>query len=179
MKKKANDLYALWSAMPRTAGWLRRLWLTGAYTEEELEEIERIDDEFLTLAREEEAEHRKWMRELSRTDWLSVFPEARHLVKKVSRSQKRFRAQLEAARGVDLQEVVEEYVELRRSGAWRWAGLCPFHEEKSASFVVFTNDDHYYCFGCHEYGDAITFIRRLEELTFKQAVRVLYEYSRQ
>ena len=87
--------------------------------------------------------------------------------------------QLEVAREVNLEEVVGEYVKLRRSGMYRLAGLCPFHSEKTPSFVVYTNDDHYYCFGCHEYGDVITFIRKLEKLTFKQAVRVLYKHSQQ
>lgn len=177
--KSRSELYTVWIATSHEPGWLRRLWLDGAYTEEELSEFERIDDEFLAVARKEEIKHRELMRELSKTDWLAVFPEAKHLAKKVSLSQKKFKAQLEVAREVDLEEVVEEYVKLRRSGAYRLVGLCPFHEEKTPSFVVYTNDNHFYCFGCHEYGDVITFIRKLEKLTFKQAVRVLYKHSQQ
>lgn len=180
--KSKDDLYAVWSTMPRTPGWLRQLWLTSAYTEAELDEIERIDDEFLTLAREEEIKHRKWLRdELPRTTegWLKIFPEAKVLVKPVSRRQKKFKEQLEVAKAVDLESVVEQYVDLRRSGAYRMIGLCPFHEEKTPSFFVYTNDDHFYCFGCHEYGDVITFVMKIKNLKFKIAVRVLYRYSQQ
>jgi len=152
------------------------------YTEEELDELSRIDDEFLSFSRAEEISWRKRLREeLPKTPqgWLEIFPEAKHLVKPVSRKQKKFREQLEIARDVDLESVVEQYVDLKRSGAYRLVGLCPFHDEKTPSFTIFKNDDHFYCFGCREYGDVIKFIRLVENLTFKQAVKTLWRFSQQ
>lgn len=179
--RKQSELVTIWECVSDTPGWLRVLWLTKLYSDEELDELERIDDEFRAFAREEEIEHRKWLREnLPRTTegWLKIFPEAKHLVKPVSREQKKFDEQLEIARSIDLESVIEQYVELKRSGAYRLVGLCPFHTEKTPSFFVYSSDNHYYCFGCHEYGDVIKFIRQVEKLTFKQAVSTLYRFSR-
>ncbi len=179
--KKRSELVTIWECVSNIPGWLRVLWLTKLYTDEELDELERIDDEFRAFAREAEIKHRKWLREnLPRTtdEWLKIFPEAKHLVKPVSQQQKKFDEQLEVARSVDLESVVEQYVDLKRSGVYRLVGLCPFHTEKTPSFVVFTDEPHYYCFGCHEHGDVIKFIRQVEKLTFKQAVSTLYRFSR-
>lgn len=179
--RKRSELVSIWRCVSNTPGWLRVLWLTKLYTEAELNELERIDDEFRAFARKEKIKHRKWLRgNLPRTTdgWLKIFPEAKHLVKPVSRKQKKFDEQLEEARSVDLESVVEQYVELKRSGAYRLFGLCPFHDEKTPSFFVYTNDNHYYCFGCHEYGDVIKFIRQVEKLTFRQSVRTLCRFSR-
>lgn len=180
--KKRSELITIWRCVSNTPRWLRLLWLTKQYTEAELNELEQIDDEFCAFAREEEIKHRKWLRdELPKTQqaWLEIFPEAKHLVKPVSRKQKKFDEQLEIARSVDLESVVEEYVELKRSGAYRMAGLCPFHDENTPSFFVYSSDNHYYCFGCHEYGDVIAFVMKIKNIKFKVAVRVLYRYSEQ
>lgn len=180
--KKRSELIAIWRSVSDIPAWLRLLWLTKQYTEDELIELERIDDEFLTLAREEEIKHRKWLRdELPRTTegWLRIFPEARQSVKPVSQRQRKFSEQLEVAKAVDLESVVEQYVELKRSGAYRMVGLCPFHDEKTPSFFIYSTDNHFYCFGCHEYGDVITFVMKIKNLKFKTAVRVLYKYSQQ
>ena len=180
MKKKRSELVTIWESVSNVPGWLRLLWLTKQYSEDELNELERIDDEFRAFVREEEIKHRKWLRdELPKTQqgWLEVFPEAKHLVKPVSRMQKKFDEQLEVARGVNLADVVEQYVDLRRSGVYRMVGLCPFHQEKTPSFVVYLTDNHFYCFGCHEYGDVIKFISHVEKLTFKQSVGTLYRFS--
>jgi hypothetical protein len=183
MKKKklnSNQLYTIWSCVSNMPGWLRLLWLTKGYTEAELMELERIDDEFLRIARKEEIKWRKWLRkELPKTPqgWLKIFPEAKHLVKPLTQKQSRLKEQLEVARNAELEEIVEQYVDLRRSGVGRLVGLCPFHKEKTPSFMVYTNDNHFFCYGCQEHGDAIKFIRQVEKLTFKQAVRTLYRYS--
>lgn len=180
--RNQNELVIIWRSVSNTPGWLRLLWLTKQYTEDELNELERIDDEFSVFVREEEIKHRKWLRdELPKTQqgWLEVFPEAKHLVKPVSRKQKKFDEQLEEARSVDLESVVEQYVDLRRSGTYRMVGLCPLHSEKTPSFFVYTSDNHYYCFGCHEHGDVIKFISHVEKLTFKQSVRTLYRFSQE
>jgi DNA primase len=180
--KNQNELIKIWKCFSDIPAWLRLLWLTEQYTEEELDEMGRIDDEFNKLEKEERVEWHKWLRkELPKTPqgWLEVFPEAKHLVKPMSRKQKKFREQLEIARGVDLESVVEQYVDLRRSGAYRKVGLCPFHNDKTPSFTIFQTDEHFYCFGCREYGDVIKFIRLVEDLTFKQAVRTLYRFSQE
>ena len=179
--KKRSELVTVWECMSNTPGWLRVLWLTKLYTDEELDVLEQVDDEFRSFARKEEITHRKWLREnLPRTTegWLKIFPEATHLVKPVSQQQMKFDEQLEVARNVDLESVVEQYVDLRRSGAYRTVGKCPFHSEKTPSFFVYRADNHFYCFGCQEYGDVIKFIRHVEKLTFKQAVSTLYRFSR-
>ena len=71
-----------------------------------------------------------------------------------------------------LEEVVREHVTLRRSGS-SLLGLCPFHDEKTPSFNVNPTTNHYFCFGCQEGGDAISFVQKVEHLTFTEAVERL------
>lgn len=80
----------------------------------------------------------------------------------------------EIRESVDLVALVSEYVPLRRQGA-RFVGLCPFHQEKTPSFGVSRGKDFFYCFGCHESGDAISFLRKVEGLAFMEAVEKLAE----
>ncbi|TMK60336.1 MAG: hypothetical protein E6G60_13820 [Actinobacteria bacterium] len=72
----------------------------------------------------------------------------------------------------DIVALVSEHVALKRAGR-QYAGLCPFHQEKSASFSVNPEMGVYYCFGCQASGDAITFIREIEHLDFVEAVERL------
>ena len=73
---------------------------------------------------------------------------------------------------IDLISVVEaEGIELKKSGS-RYAGLCPFHSEKTPSFYVFP-DNRFKCFGCGEHGNAIDFIRKLHGVGFKEALSIL------
>lgn len=72
----------------------------------------------------------------------------------------------------DFVEVVSEHLALKRSGR-RWAGLCPFHAEKSPSFSVNAEEGLYYCFGCQAKGDVITFVREIKHLDFVEAVEFL------
>jgi DNA primase len=72
----------------------------------------------------------------------------------------------------DIVGLIGEHVALKRSGA-RYSGLCPFHGEKTASFSVNPQLGVYYCFGCQESGDAITFIRKVDGLDFADAVERL------
>ncbi len=74
----------------------------------------------------------------------------------------------------DIVALIGEHVALRKSGQ-RWTGLCPFHSEKSPSFSVNAEEGLYYCFGCRESGDAITFVRTTQHLDFIDAVRQLAE----
>ena len=71
-----------------------------------------------------------------------------------------------------IEEVVGQYVSLKRSGA-NMFGLCPFHGEKTASFSVAPDKGIYYCFGCHKGGNAVNFMMEIEGLSYPDAVRSL------
>ena len=73
---------------------------------------------------------------------------------------------------VDLVELVGRSVSLKRAGR-SYKGLCPFHGEKTPSFHVNPDKGTYYCFGCQEGGDAFSFLMKVENLTFAEAVRSL------
>ena len=72
----------------------------------------------------------------------------------------------------DIVGLISERLALKRSGG-RFSGLCPFHTEKTPSFSVNPELGLYYCFGCQESGDAITFVRKLDGLDFPEAVERL------
>lgn len=74
----------------------------------------------------------------------------------------------------DLVEIVSHYVTLKKSGR-SFKGLCPFHSEKTPSFMVDPAKQLYHCFGCSEGGNAFTFVMKMDNLTFPEAVRVLAE----
>lgn len=73
---------------------------------------------------------------------------------------------------VDIESVISPYVNLRRRGK-NLVGLCPFHNEKTPSFTVYPENDSFYCFGCGVGGDVITFVRRIENLDYLEAVKML------
>ncbi len=73
---------------------------------------------------------------------------------------------------VDIVDLVNQYVPLKRSGT-NYKGLCPFHKERSPSFMVHPERQSFKCFGCGEAGDAITFLQKLEGLTFPEALQLL------
>ncbi len=72
----------------------------------------------------------------------------------------------------DLVRLIQQYVALKRTGQ-RFAGLCPFHTEKTASFSVEPAKQVYYCFGCGKGGNAYHFLMEVEHLTFPEAVERL------
>lgn len=72
----------------------------------------------------------------------------------------------------DITEVASSYVNLKRHGR-NMVGLCPFHGEKTPSFNIYTENGSFYCFGCGAGGDVITFIMRIENLDYLEAVRFL------
>ncbi|MBY0442616.1 MAG: DNA primase [Mycobacteriaceae bacterium] len=74
---------------------------------------------------------------------------------------------------VRIDEVVGDYVQLRRAGADSLKGLCPFHDEKSPSFHVRPNHGHFHCFGCGEGGDVYAFIQKIEHIGFVESVELL------
>ena len=71
----------------------------------------------------------------------------------------------------DMERIVSGYLPLKKKG--RYLGLCPFHSEKSPSFYVYPQNQSFYCFGCGAGGDVITFIRRIENLEYMEAVKLL------
>ena len=72
----------------------------------------------------------------------------------------------------DVVDVISSYVQLRQRGRL-YTGLCPFHSEKTPSFTVYPNTQSYYCFGCGNGGDVITFIKNYENLDYIEAVKLL------
>ncbi len=74
---------------------------------------------------------------------------------------------------INLADVVSRVVALRKAGGSRLKGLCPFHSEKTPSFNVDVDKGFFKCFGCGKAGDAITFVRETEQLTFTEAVEEL------
>lgn len=74
---------------------------------------------------------------------------------------------------VRIEDVVGDYVQLRRAGADSLKGLCPFHDEKSPSFHVRPNHGHFHCFGCGEGGDVYAFLQKISHVTFVEAVELL------
>ncbi len=72
----------------------------------------------------------------------------------------------------DIESTISSYVNLKRAGRIS-KGLCPFHGEKTASFTVYPDTQSYYCFGCGNGGDVITFIKNIENLDYLDAVRFL------
>ena len=73
----------------------------------------------------------------------------------------------------DIVKIVEGYIRLRKAGAQNYTGLCPFHKEKSPSFSVHAVRQFYHCFGCHESGDVFSFVSKIENVTFPEAVRIV------
>ncbi len=73
----------------------------------------------------------------------------------------------------DIVRIVGDYVKLKKAGAQNYSGLCPFHGEKTASFNVHATRQFYHCFGCHESGDVFSFVQKIENITFPEAVRLV------
>ncbi|MFR9791336.1 DNA primase [Streptomyces sp. MB22_4] len=74
---------------------------------------------------------------------------------------------------VPIDAVVSEYLQLRNAGGGNLKGLCPFHDEKSPSFQVSPGKGLFHCFGCQEGGDTITFVMKVDHLSFSEAVERL------
>ena len=75
---------------------------------------------------------------------------------------------------VDLVEVISSYLPLKKAGK-SFKICCPFHNEKTPSFVLERGDDHYHCFGCGAHGDAISFLVGFLKVSFTEAVEMLAE----
>jgi DNA primase len=73
----------------------------------------------------------------------------------------------------DIVKIIGGYITLKKSGAQNYAGLCPFHGEKTASFSVHAVRQFYHCFGCNESGDVFSFVQKIENVGFPEAVKVV------
>ena len=73
----------------------------------------------------------------------------------------------------DIVKVIEGYIRLRKAGATNYSGLCPFHKEKSPSFSVHAVRQFYHCFGCGVSGDVFSFVVKIENVSFPEAVRMV------
>ncbi len=78
---------------------------------------------------------------------------------------------------VDIVKVIESYIRLRKAGAQNYSGLCPFHKEKSPSFSVHAVRQFYHCFGCGVSGDVFSFVGKIENVGFPEAVRIVAQKS--
>jgi len=73
----------------------------------------------------------------------------------------------------DIVKIVGEYVRLRKAGAQNYSGLCPFHKEKTPSFSVHAGRQFFHCFGCGQSGDVFSFVQKIENVGFPEAVRTV------
>jgi len=73
----------------------------------------------------------------------------------------------------DIVRIVGDYIKLRKSGAQNYQGLCPFHNEKTPSFSVHATRQFYHCFGCGASGDVFSFIQKIENVSFPEAMRLI------
>ncbi|MDP2839158.1 MAG: DNA primase, partial [Syntrophales bacterium] len=80
----------------------------------------------------------------------------------------------EVRRRTDIVSLIGEYVTLKKAGK-NYLGLCPFHREKTPSFTVSPDKQMFYCFGCSEGGNGVSFLMKLNHMTFPEAVRQLAE----
>jgi len=73
----------------------------------------------------------------------------------------------------DIVRIIGEYLQLRQRGGQNLIGLCPFHKEKTGSFSVHQERQFFHCFGCGASGDVYTFLQKIENITFPEAVRMV------
>src|SRR5687767_15929208 len=72
----------------------------------------------------------------------------------------------------EIVDLVSNYVQLKKTGR-SYKGLCPFHQEKTPSFIVFPDSQNFHCFGCGRGGDVFTFYMGVENAEFREALREL------
>ncbi|MBW8869650.1 MAG: DNA primase, partial [Acidobacteriales bacterium] len=73
----------------------------------------------------------------------------------------------------DIVRIVGDYVSLKKAGAQNYSGLCPFHKEKTPSFSVHATRQFFHCFGCGVSGDVFSFVQKIDNITFPEAVRAV------
>lgn len=74
---------------------------------------------------------------------------------------------------LDIVEIISEYVSNMKQAGSNWKGLCPFHNEKTPSFMVSRDKQIWHCFGCGEGGDVISFVQKIENMEFPEALKIL------
>ncbi len=72
----------------------------------------------------------------------------------------------------NIEELIGGYTQLKRAGR-TYKGLCPFHSEKTPSFIVYPDNQSFYCFGCGAGGDAITFVKKINNLDYVESIKLL------
>lgn len=72
----------------------------------------------------------------------------------------------------NIEELIGSYTQLKRAGR-TYKGLCPFHSEKTPSFIVYPDNQSFYCFGCGAGGDAISFVKKINNLDYVESVKFL------
>ena len=77
---------------------------------------------------------------------------------------------------VGIKDIISRYVPLRLSGK-NFVARCPFHDDRRPSFVVYPTTQSFYCFGCHAAGDVLSFLMKVEQMNFPEALRVLRELA--
>jgi DNA primase len=73
----------------------------------------------------------------------------------------------------DIVRIISDYIKLKKAGAQNYSGLCPFHGEKTPSFSVHATRQFYHCFGCGVSGDVFSFVQKIENITFPEALRLV------
>jgi DNA primase len=73
----------------------------------------------------------------------------------------------------DIVRIIGGYITLKKSGGPNYAALCPFHKEKTASFSVHAVRQFYHCFGCNESGDVFSFVQKMDDVGFTEAVKIV------
>src|SRR2546430_13870115 len=73
----------------------------------------------------------------------------------------------------DIVRIVGDYVKLKKAGVQNYSGLCPFHSETTPSFSVHASRQFFHCFGCGASGDVFSFVQKMENITFPEAVRAV------
>src|SRR5437763_15297566 len=73
----------------------------------------------------------------------------------------------------DIVRIVGDYIKLKKAGAQNYSGLCPFHGEKTPSFSVHATRQFFHCFGCGVSGDVFSFIQKIENVSFPEALRAV------
>jgi hypothetical protein len=86
--------------------------------------------------------------------------------------QFKFKEKIEIAKQYPIEELAGNFMDFRKNGN-RLIALCPLHNEKTPSFVIYTEKNRFYCFGCQAKGDVITLTMALRGITFREAVLML------
>jgi DNA primase len=73
---------------------------------------------------------------------------------------------------LDLAQFIGEYVQVKKAGSY-WKACCPFHHEKTPSFMIHPERQFWHCFGCGKSGDIFTFVQEIEGLDFSEALKLL------